>query len=343
MSASVALLVSVGGITRLTRSGLSMVEWKPVTGWLPPLNQEQWAAEFEKYKAFPEFQMINSQMSMEEFKKIFFWEYFHRLLGRLVGVGFAAGMIYHRRVLRGKLLAGCVGLLLGIGAQGALGWFMVKSGLEHNTLSHEPRVAATRLAAHLGAAFLLFSGMMWMGLGQFLSPHAPIAALTAARPALPSLMATLTTNAMVFTTAISGALMAGIRAGHVYNTFPLMGGYVIPPEYLDLVPRHRNFLENDACVQFNHRALAISTYLAITGLYWRLFRQRAVLPKRVMIAAHHLFALANVQVALGISTLLLVVPTSLAAAHQLGSLAVLSSALWLLKELQLVRLAIPRL
>src|SRR3989338_4900967 len=166
MGASVAVLVSVGGLTRLTHSGLSMVEWKPVTGWLPPLSLGAWRQEFEKYQAYPEFQLVNRDMGLDDFRSIYLWEYAHRLLGRLVGLGFAGGLLYHRKAIRGPLLASCTALLLGIGAQGALGWYMVQSGLEHDSLEHEPRVKATRLAAHLGAAFLLFSGMVWTGLGQ---------------------------------------------------------------------------------------------------------------------------------------------------------------------------------
>lgn len=335
MSGAVALLVSVGGITRLTRSGLSIVEWKPISGFLPPIGAEDWQSEFDKYKAFPEFQLVNKDMSIEEFKHIYFWEYIHRVLGRLVGLGFAGGMIYHRRVLTGRLLAACSALLLGIGAQGALGWYMVKSGLEHNTLEYEPRVKATRLAAHLGAAFLLFSGMLWTGLGHLL----PISGATASSPEVAALASRFLpwsklVTGMVFGTAMSGALVAGIRAGHSYNTFPLMGGRVVPKEYLDLEPLDRNFIENDACVQFNHRVLAISTFAAVTALFAKLRKHSAALPKRTNVAAIHIMAFSGIQVSLGIATLLLFVPTHLAATHQLGSLAVLGSALWLTRELK---------
>lgn len=338
MSGSVALLVSVGGITRLTHSGLSIVEWKPVTGMLPPLTTGQWEEEFDKYKAFPEFQLVNKDMTVEEFKSIYFWEWFHRVLGRLVGLGFAGGMLYHRKHLSGRLLAACSLLLLGIGAQGALGWYMVKSGLEHATLEYEPRVAATRLTAHLGTAFLLFSGMLWTGLGQLVKAPAVPLSEPALQLSSSALRWSKVVSAMVFCTAMSGALVAGIRAGHTYNTFPLMGGKLVPDGYLGLEPAHRNFVENDACVQFNHRLLAVSTYAAIVALSTKLLRHRSLLSKRAHIANIHLLAFGSLQVALGISTLLLFVPIPLAATHQAGSLAVLGSALWLTQELRALRL-----
>ena len=348
MSASVALLVSVGGITRLTQSGLSIVEWKPITGMLPPITKAQWEQEFAKYQAFPQFQMVNQHMSLDEFKPIFFWEWFHRFLGRLVGLGFFAGLVYHRRVLRGKLLASCIAILLGIGAQGALGWYMVKSGLEHKTLEHEPRVKTTRLTAHLGAAFLLFSGMLWTGLGQILKPHqlavGEIAKSSSNFSRLSGLVGrslplSLGMTALVFTTALSGALVAGTRAGFIYNTFPLMGERLAPPasEYFALEPKSRNLVENDTAVQFNHRVLGVSTLTGISLFAAYLLKHKQLLPKRVVIATHHLLAFGWLQVILGISTLVLVVPTELAAAHQLGSLAVLSSALWLSKEMVLLK------
>jgi heme a synthase len=340
MSASVLGLVCVGGITRLTESGLSMVEWRPVTGWLPPMSESDWLSEFDKYKAYPEYVRANHDMTLDDFKSIYFWEYSHRVVGRLVGSSFALGMLYFgaRGRLRGALLAKVSAILAGIGAQGALGWHMVKSGLEHRDDAVKPRVKATRLAAHLGAAFALYAGMLYTAIGELAVPNAKRAVAGNAAAALGASAtlrpAAIATASLVFATAISGALVAGIRAGRMYNTWPLMADRVVPEDYLSMEPLSRNFLENDACVQFNHRALAYATFGSCVALWVALRRRAAHLPFMASLAAHHVAGMAALQVGLGIATLLYFVPTPLAATHQMGSLMLLSSCLWLIRELE---------
>ena len=316
--ALVLAMVVIGGVTRLTHSGLSITEWQPIVGTLPPVSQADWDGAFAKYQATPEYQQVNRGMTLSEFKGIFWWEYAHRLLGRLIGVAFLVpflGFALRRKVPRGygALLAGI--FVLG-GLQGALGWYMVQSGLVD-----DPRVSQFRLAAHLGLAFLIFAAMLWMAL-SLLDPRRvarlepPLRAVRRGAFALAGL---------VFVMVLTGGLVAGIRAGLAYNTFPLMNGHAVPPEIMMLEPWWTNFFYNMATVQFDHRLLAWTLAIAVPVLWWST-RRTAGVPARAKVGATLLFAMLAVQVALGIVTLLNAVPLPLAALHQAGALLVFALA-----------------
>lgn len=323
--------IVLGGVTRLTESGLSMVDWHLVREMKPPQGQLEWEAEFSKYQQFPEFKIMNHDMTLPEFKFIFYMEWGHRMWGRLVGLAYILPTVYFwkkgyfTRSMKGRVLGLCGFVFF----QGLLGWYMVKSGLEEKPESHDiPRVSQYRLSAHLGSALLLYSASLWTGLTLLLPIHkvAETKNLTQLRRFAKG------TGGLVFLTALSGAFVAGLDAGLVYNSFPKMGEQWIPDDVLAFSPTLKNFFENPTTVQFDHRILAISSLTAITGLY--LFSRRMLLPRRAKIAINLLTAMAYGQVALGISTLLLYVPTPLAAIHQSGSVALLSLAIWVLAELR---------
>jgi heme a synthase len=317
--ALVAALVVVGGVTRLTHSGLSITEWQPIVGSLPPLSPADWDAAFAKYQATPEYHQVNKGMALDEFKGIFWWEYAHRLLGRLVGVAFLVPFLWflaRREIPAGHGARLALIFVLG-GAQGALGWYMVQSGLVD-----DPRVSQFRLTAHLGLAFLIFAAMFWTALSL----------LTGARAAVRSeherslRRFAFTLAGLVFVMVLSGGFVAGIRAGFAYNTFPLMNGNVVPPEIMLLAPWWKNFFYNMATVQFDHRVIAWMLALLVPVLWWKVRRLPAV-PARAGAGANALLALLAAQIALGILTLVSVVPLPLAAAHQAGALLVFAAAL----------------
>ena len=322
--ALVFAIVVVGGVTRLTHSGLSITEWQPIVGTLPPLSAAQWDEAFVKYQATPEYRQVNKGMSVDAFKSIFWWEYAHRLLGRVVGAAFALPLAWF--VLRRKLPPGLAPPLVAIfalgGLQGALGWYMVQSGL-----IDDPRVSQLRLAAHLGLALLIFAAMFWLALSLLRplseAPRAVVA--TQSRRAAALRRFALLIVALVFVQALSGSLVAGIRAGFAYNTFPLMNGRLVPPEILSLAPWYRNFADNMATVQFDHRAIAWLLALLIPA-FWILVRSQAP-PPRVRLALDLLLVALLLQLALGVATLLLVVPVPLAAAHQAGAVLLFAAAL----------------
>ena len=315
-------MIVLGGITRLTHSGLSMVDWRPVTGWLPPLDAAAWEKVFARYREYREYKKLNLGMTLGEFKSIFLFEYAHRLLGRLIGAAFFVPMVVF-------WLKGWVGRRLGLklaglfvlgGLQGALGWYMVKSGLVSR-----PDVSQYRLAAHLGLALFILGAMAWVGLG-IMNPERP--ALEHKRLRCWSWGLT----ALIFVTAISGAFVAGLDAGFVYNTFPLMDGAWVPDGLFELSPGYRNFLENIVTVQFDHRILAITSFCAVMVFWWR--ARGAGLGLGARRAVNVLAVVAAVQVALGVSTLLLVVPVTLAVLHQAGAVALFLSAVWSAHELR---------
>ena len=327
----ILLMVVVGGVTRLTLSGLSITEWNPVIGVVPPLTHAQWAAEFERYRQIPEYRAVHYGMSLGDFKTIFFWEYSHRLLGRLIGLVFTVPLVWFWA--RGRLPRGLAPALVGIlalgFAQGLLGWYMVESGLVHRI-----EVSQYRLVAHLALALLIYSLILWTALGLSDGPlggkrtspsttdigNSPLRRVrTGWRRAAEALIA------LVAITIAAGGFTAGTRAGFVYNTFPLMGGHIVPSEYARLAPLWRNWFENVAAVQFDHRVLAMATAAAAL-LLW-IAGCRASLPKPARLALHALLAAAVLQVTLGISTLLLVVPVPLAAAHQAAAVLLLTAAI----------------
>jgi heme a synthase len=300
-------MVVVGGITRLTESGLSIVEWQPIAGALPPLSQADWEALFAKYRETPQYQQVFSQIGLEGFKSIFWWEYTHRLLGRTIGLVFLFPFLWFlfKRKLSKPLAWKLAGLFVLGGLQGAMGWYMVKSGLVD-----DPRVSHFRLTAHLGLALLIFATEFWLAL-QLLSP----------KEGKKNVLAIHVVK-LVFLMALSGGFVAGLRAGHAYNTFPLMNGQLIPQDIFLLEPWWRNFLWNVATVQFVHRAIFWLLLLLVPLLWWRLRRTDA------KIAAHHLLGMFLLQATLGISALLLAVPIPLAAMHQAGAVLLLACALW---------------
>jgi len=314
--ALVFAMVVLGGVTRLTGSGLSMVDWRPVTGVLPPIGDAEWQQEFEMYKETPEFQKKNSYMDLHDFKGIFWLEYLHRLLGRTIGIVFLLPFLYftwkghiHKREFPKYALMFVLG-----GMQGVLGWYMVKSGLIDN-----PHVSQYRLTAHLIAAFLIYGYMFWVALSllfpsQGIGKHAWYGK-------------TLALTSLITVTIISGGFVAGLKAGKIYNTFPKMGEYWIPPDFLALEPVWKNFFDNMAAVQFDHRMLAIATFVLIV-VYWAKLKN-AGLPARIRRGVNALLHTAILQVAIGIATLLLVVPIFLAASHQAVAMLLFTVVLYL--------------
>ncbi len=318
--ALVFAMVVVGGVTRLTHSGLSITEWQPIMGTLPPLTDTQWQEAFAKYQLTPEYRQVNHDMSLHAFKGIYWWEYCHRLLGRAIGVVFLGPLLWFmaRRRIPRAMLPTLFGIFVLGGLQGAMGWYMVKSGLVD-----DPRVSQFRLTAHLGLALLIFAAMFWAGL-SLLRPKID-RALDATLGQLRRWSAILAT--LVFLMALTGGLVAGIRAGFAYNTFPLMNGYVVPPEIMMIDPWYRNFFYNMATVQFDHRLVAWALALLIPIFCWRVRAAGAAVPVRIRTGAGLLFAMLILQIALGVCTLLLVVPLPLAAAHQAGAVLLFAASL----------------
>ncbi|MBK7658506.1 MAG: COX15/CtaA family protein [Betaproteobacteria bacterium] len=320
--ALVFAMVVVGGVTRLTHSGLSIVEWQPFIGTIPPLTDADWAAQFEKYQLTPEFKQRNHDMTVDGFKGIFWWEYFHRLLGRFIGIAFLAPFLYFwaRGRLDRPLALRLAGIFVLGGLQGAMGWYMVKSGLVD-----DPRVSQFRLTAHLGLALLIHAAMLWVATGLLLRDRAP------ARSRLAGVA--LAFAALVFAMALTGGLVAGIRAGFAYNTWPLMNGHLVPPEVWMIEPWWRNFGWNMAMVQFVHRTLALVVLAGAWIVAWGVLRDVAA-TRPARLAAGTLAVVTFAQVVLGIATLLAVVPVPLGAAHQGGAVVVLSAAVWLARALR---------
>jgi heme a synthase len=323
-------LIVLGAATRLTGSGLSIVHWQPITGVWPPIGEQQWQQVFDQYRDSPEYQHVNRGMSLSEFKVIFFYEYAHRLLARTLGLLFAVPLAWFwwRGRLAPWLRWPMIGLLLLGLAQGYMGWYMVKSGLVD-----EPRVSQYRLTAHLSLALAIYVGMFWLAL-RLLWPRVRNAAAAAQGPLLAGTGAML---ALLAVTIISGAFVAGLKAGYLYNTFPLMAGRWIPTGFMYLEPAWRNFFENPATVQFMHRVLGVGTVLAATGLWF--WSRRVPLERAQRWGFTALAAFAYVQMTLGISTLLLYMPVWLAATHQAGAVVLLSIGLTALHLMHVSRVS----
>jgi cytochrome c oxidase assembly protein subunit 15 len=321
----IALMVLVGGATRLTESGLSIVEWKPVTGSLPPLTDQAWNDAFEGYKAIPQYRQMNAGMTLGQFKSIFWWEWTHRLLGRVIGMVYLLPFLWF--LFRGAV-SGPLGrrlwLIFGLGAlQGAVGWWMVASGLSERT-----EVSQVRLATHLVLALLIYAAIVWTL--RRLKPRDESEAPARLR---------LTSWALVIVTFVQlylGALVAGLRAGRIYNTWPLIDGSFIPrsAQLLFETPWWRNLFDNMLTVQFEHRMTAYALLLLAAFHAFDVMRARA--GREAVRGAHRLLAAVLVQAGLGIATLLLVVPIHLALTHQAVAIVVLTFAV-----LQAERLA-PR-
>lgn len=316
-------MVILGGITRLTRSGLSMTDWK-FTGSLPPLSDEEWLQEFEKYKQSPEYMRVNKGMSLEDFKFIYWMEYAHRMWGRGLGIIFALPFSYFLRKGYITLRLGLkLSALFALGAgQGLIGWWMVKSGLEEPPSEYaQPRVSPYRLTAHLTSAFVIYTGLFWTALSVVM-PEPPAESVAWVRGAAKVKKLALPVSFIVGITAVSGAFVAGNDAGHAYNTFPKMGDTWIPDDIFNMKPLIRNFFENTSMVQLDHRILATTTLLSIGALWWST-RKLDIHPAiRSLIGST--VGMAALQVTLGISTLLSYVPVSLGTAHQAGALTLLT-------------------
>jgi len=322
--ALVFAMVVLGGVTRLTGSGLSMVDWRPVTGVVPPIGEDAWEREFEAYRRSPEYRHVNYGMSLDEFKRIYWFEFAHRMLGRLIGVAFLVPFVL--LLLAGRIerrLAPRLAVMFVLGGlQGLLGWYMVKSGLVDN-----PHVSQYRLVAHLALAVAIYAFMLWTALAIL---RGELAGSTLRPSRLSS--AALVLAGAVFLTMLSGGFVAGLRAGLVYNTFPLMGGQWVPDGLWDMSPAIVNLFENVTTVQFLHRLLAVATFLAVLAL-WVAARKGPLTPG-ARFWRHATAAAAVAQVALGIATLLLRVPVPLAAAHQAGALLLLTAVLGFAFELR---------
>jgi len=314
VAALVLAMVVVGGATRLTESGLSITEWQPVMGTLPPLSQQQWRTEFEKYQAIPQYRELNSGMNLDAFKTIYWWEWTHRLLGRLIGVAYFLPFLWF--LWRGWVAPGLRGRLwfiFGLGAlQGAVGWWMVASGLADHV-----EVSQYRLATHLVLAGVIYVALLWTALRLHEPPSTP-APLRIRAIALALLIFVL---AQIFL----GALVAGLRAGYVYNTWPLIDGAVVPEAARLFLQRPvwRNFFENTLTVQFDHRMLAYTIWILVLQHVFDVTRTKNA---ALLISAATVAAAVTLQAGLGIATLLMVVPLSLALAHQAMAMLVLTAA-----------------
>ena len=318
-------MVVIGGVTRLTESGLSIAEWRPLAGIVPPRGEAEWQRLFALYRQIPEYAAFNRGMSLAEFKGIFWWEYVHRLWGRLIGVVFALPFLYFlwRRRIPRRLVPHLVAML-GLGAaQGFVGWYMVESGLSQRT-----DVSQYRLTGHLALALAIYGYMLWTAL-TLLRPAAPPLPGRAAQRLRRRLLAATGVAGLAI---LAGGLVAGLDAGFIYNSFPLMGGRLVPADALSLEPAWINLFENPAAAQFVHRVLAVGL-AALTAWLW-LGGRAASLPARARGAVSLFAAMVFAQAGLGIATLLLAVPIPLAAAHQAGAVVLLTLALWAQHELR---------
>ena len=372
-SSAVFGMVVLGGVTRLTRSGLSMTDWRP-QGSLPPLNEAEWEAEFAKYKRFPEFQRLHPDMDLDDFKSIFWYEWSHRMAGRAIGIIFGVPLLYFSA--RGKIprhLAPTLGLLFALGgSQGLVGWWMVRSGLQEPPadLDGVPRVSPYRLASHLTVAFGIYSMLLYTSLGilqpRWTKPGAAV--FPASRELLASIKPLFRRAhmlaALVGVTAISGAFVAGMQAGFAFNTFPLMEGRLIPDGYFELKPAYRNFFESvrpasatiaaavaaaaaaassglgviSACAAQVpsvqlHHRALALSTVGAIGAFWA-YAHRLPLPPAVARTVDVLLLAAIGQVSLGVATVVHAVPVWLGSAHQAGALTLFSVTLLLLHTLR---------
>ena len=323
VAAMVFVMVVIGGMTRLTESGLSITEWQPILGTLPPLSEADWQALFAKYKQSPQFQKVFPDLTLTGFKGIFWLEYIHRLWGRLIGVVFLAPFLWFW--LRGRIPKGYGPALLGLfilgGLQGGVGWLMVASGLVDR-----PAVSHYRLAIHLGLAIVIYAALLWTALG--LLQRRDDLVLARRHWSWARLVYSLITL-----TIVAGALVAGLRAGLVYNSFPLMGGALVPSDYWLPELGWMNAFENRTAVQFHHRVLATATLLAVAYLWWRVWSGEA---RGVRRGAGLMLAAVLLQYALGVVTILrfgqapppLAEAVAIGTLHQAGAMILVTAALW---------------
>ncbi|MCB0414190.1 MAG: COX15/CtaA family protein [Bdellovibrionales bacterium] len=321
--------VVVGGLTRLTQSGLSMVQWKPIHGIVPPLNEQEWGEEFSLYQQSPEYKKKNQGMSLDEFKYIFYWEYIHRVLGRLIGLVFFLPLVFFQ--LKGWLknislkVYGLpsrlswklwIGFMLG-GSQGLLGWYMVKSGLIDN-----PHVSHYRLAAHLGLAFFIEAYLLWILFDLMSEVKNTTMKMKRSIQVLAQALLLVVGIQILY-----GAFTAGLHAGHNYNTFPKMKGDWIPEGLLAQIPIWTNFFESHLTVQFIHRSIAWLLMVLVFTLFF--YSKKCSLSEKSKRAIWVVSGLFGVQFTLGILTLIHYVPVPLASLHQIGAFFLFTSVLYL--------------
>jgi len=310
----VVVMIAVGGLTRLTDSGLSITEWRPVTGALPPLDAAAWDAEFQKYRTSPQYLILNEGMELAQFKFIYWWEWGHRQLGRVIGLVWALGFLWF--FLRRRIPQGWTPRLLALGAlgglQGAIGWWMVASGLEGGMTS----VASYRLAVHLGLAFLILGMIAW----QVMTLRRTEADLLQSRRQRNRGLMTWGSVliAVTFVQILLGALVAGIDAGRNFPEWPLMAGEVFPSSAFDLAPLWTNFLDNAALVQFNHRLLGYVVFVIGAFAWWR---SRASALTGLRRAFDAMMLMMTAQLVIGIATVIYAAPWNVAIVHQLGAVA----------------------
>src|SRR3989344_8672920 len=313
VAAMIFFMVVLGGTTRLTRSGLSIVEWRLLEGTLPPLGEAHWLELFDKYKLTPEYRKVNVGMDLTGFKEIFWLEYLHRLWGRLIFFAALVPLLWFlwRKQIEQPLVRRMVAVPLLVAANGVLGWLMVASGLVDI-----PRVSPYRLTAHLGLAIAIYGYVLWLALNLLYPATAAGAPLRRAATGI---------AALVFFMILTGGFVAGTNAGYAFNTFPLMHGHFVPEGIFDMAPWWANLFENIATVQFNHRLVAYLLLIAIPAFWW--WARRFELPSRARWLSHGLLAMLVIQVGLGIVTLIYIVPVPLGAAHQAGALLLFTLAL----------------
>lgn len=317
-------MMIIGAITRLTESGLSIVEWRPLIGVFPPFSESEWQRVFDLYRKTSEYALENAGMSLEDFKTIFWWEYIHRLWGRAIGLVFALPFFWfllRRRIPPGHGKHFWILLFLG-GFQGLIGWWMVKSGFVDRS-----DVSQYRLAVHLAMAFLILGYLVWLAIG-LLAP-----AERTGQPVSRGLRRLgAACHAVIFFTVVSGALVAGSNAGFIYNDWPFMNGEIIPGDLFSMTPAWMNFFENHATIQFDHRLLAYLT-LATVIATWLVSRRHALSPQ-ARLSVNMLLVATVIQAVLGISTLMLVIPITLAVLHQAGAAITFCLSIWVMRALK---------
>ena len=340
--------VAIGGITRLTESGLSMTDWTPLTkAW--PENQAAWDKEFANYKNSPEYEDLNQGMSLEEFKKIFFWEWFHRKWGNFIGACYIIpylGFLASGHLKRSNMVGRATGLGLVLGCQGLYGWYMVKSGLDRKNIENRlveqaATVSPYRLAGHLSLALTLFSGSLYNGLNLLIKPegfrNTKIANFEELRLKAMKLkrMAPGMTFGVIALSIVSGAFVAGLNAGMIYNNYPHMADEgILPVDILQHSPLWKNLLENPTTVQFEHRLLTHLAFISVLVTFMVTKKCAPILPVRANHAMNAVLGLTCLQVALGITTILTQCHLHVAATHQINSTALLASCIWFLHELK---------
>jgi heme a synthase len=316
-------MVLVGGATRLTGSGLSITEWQPILGVIPPQSEAAWRVAFEKYQAIPEYKLVNHAMDLQGFKTIYWWEWTHRLLGRLIGFVFLLPFIYFlaRRAIPRPFIPPIAALFILGGAQGALGWFMVKSGL-----SDRVDVSQYRLAAHLALATVIAAYAFWLGL----SIRDEVQAGRELKEAGPARLPAFILCGLIYLQIIAGAFVAGLKAGHASNTWPLMNGEVVPAGLDAYSPWYMNLAENPLTAQFTHRMIAYLVAIGIAAFSIAVWRARSTRVIRIPALALLLAVLG--QIALGVATIVYDVPLAFALAHQANAIVVLALSLWTLRR-----------